>query len=434
MTKIKVFIVLFILVVGLILRLNNYYIYPQRGASSDEYTYSFLGISLINKHYPESWSNLNAYPNLYDLTIDHLYFPMVYPYFDHPPLNGLLVGAWSIINGQNNYREIDLKTIRLIPIFLYLISAILVFLIAFRLYGYRVASTSLLIFSASTVFAMNQRVVFAENLLTPIFLGAMYLYIRTSNLTLKKGVTLGILSGLAFWTKEVGIIVFITLLFLMLKDVKKIKPILIFVMIFLIFFLGYFFYGNIYDWDLFWKIISIQSARKIGPETILLLLSKPIIVNKLYFDGWYFLGFVSLFIGLTDIKKYGLIVIPAFLYFLLMVFSLAKEGEMGWYMIPMFPFMSIIISKMTTDGLKNANWYIFLIIIFVGLFQIKYLYEANFGLTQNQFRIIMLIMLGPLLLAQAFKSKRIFTQISFFWFYLLIIGTIFLTYTYIHPA
>src|SRR5258708_39769402 len=105
MSKFKIGIVIFILFIGLILRLHNYALYPQRGASSDEYTYSFLGISLLTKGVPESWSNLTAYKNKYDLTVRKLYFPMIYPYYDHPPLNGLLVLGWSILNGKTKFEN-----------------------------------------------------------------------------------------------------------------------------------------------------------------------------------------------------------------------------------------------------------------------------------------------------------------------------------------
>src|SRR3989338_10877768 len=108
----KVFIVFSILLLGFFIRVHNYSIYPQRGATSDEYTYSFLGVSLLKEGIPISWSNFSVYKNKYDMTIRDLYFPIVYPYFDHPPLNGLLVGGLSILLGQDTFVDIDLATIR----------------------------------------------------------------------------------------------------------------------------------------------------------------------------------------------------------------------------------------------------------------------------------------------------------------------------------
>ncbi len=434
MSKFKIGIVIFILFIGLILRLHNYALYPQRGASSDEYTYSFLGISLLTKGVPESWSNLTAYKNKYDLTVRKLYFPMVYPYFDHPPLNGLLVGGWSILNGETKFENVDLKTIRLVPIFLSLISSILVFLIGLKLFDYRSAIWALLIYTTTTIFVMNQRVVFAENLLTPLFLGSIYFYSHIKKITTVKTILMGILAGLAFWTKELGIVVFITMFYLFFEDYRKPKFIITFCLVFLVFFVGYIGYGYHYDGELFWKIVSIQSSRPIGPETLQLLTFNPVIVNKFYSDGWYFLGFLSIFFGLFDFKKYKLIIIPALVYLLLMIFSLAKTGEMGWYMIPMFPFMALFTANLLSDSLRKNNWFIFLLLLFVGLYEVKFIYEYNFGLTGMQFRVLLFLIFGPFIILKLFHKDRAFRILAIIWFYLLILGTIFLTYNYIHPA
>ena len=176
MTKIKITLVIFILLLGLILRLHNYSVYPQRGASSDEYTYSFLGISLLTKHIPISWSAFTAYKNLQHLTIDKLYFPIVYPYFDHPPFAGIIVGGWSILFGQDSFPEVNLKTVRLVPIFLSTVSQILVFLLAWKIFNFKTGVWALLIYSTTTIFAISSRVVFAENVLTPLMLLAIYLF------------------------------------------------------------------------------------------------------------------------------------------------------------------------------------------------------------------------------------------------------------------
>lgn len=430
----KIVIVAIILFIGFVLRIHNYELYPQRGASSDEYTYSFLGVSLLTKGVPESWSNLNAYKNNYDLTIRKLYFPMVYPYFDHPPLNGLLVGGWSILNKQATFETVDLKTIRLVPIFLSLISIALVFLLALKLFDYLTAVWAILIYSTVTIFVMNQRVVFAENLLTPLFLGSLCIYAYSKKITFRKTILIGILSGLAFWTKELGIGVFFTMFYLFFEEHKK--PMFIFALsaLFLIFFIGYIGYGYYYDGNLFWKIVSIQSARPIGPDTLLLLTAHPIIVNKPYFDGWYFLGFLSIFFGLFDLKKYKMIAIPALIYLMLMLFSLNKTGEMGWYMIPMFPFMAVMTANLIKEGLRKESWFIFLLLLFIGLYEIKYLYEANFGLTYLQFRILLFMIFGPFILLRLFHKENAFRLLGNIWFYFLILGTIVLTYSYTHPA
>ena len=209
MSKPKIAVVVLILLLSLVLRLHNYGLYPQRGATSDEYTYAFLGISLLKDHVPVSWSAFPAYENIRHLTVKKLYFPIVWPYFDHPPLSGFLTGGLSLLVGQDSFEKVDLKTIRLVPIFLSMLSSILLFLIAFRLYSYKTATWALLIYSTTTIFVINGRIALSENVLTPIFLLSVYLFtLFEEKISYRKAIIFGILSGLAFWTKELGIVVF----------------------------------------------------------------------------------------------------------------------------------------------------------------------------------------------------------------------------------
>lgn len=435
MIHLKSGLVVTVILLGLILRLHNYEIYPQRGASSDEYSYSFLGVSLLTKHVPISWSNIAAYKNKYDLTIRSLYFPMVYPYFDHPPLNGLVVGGWALLFGQDTFEKIDLKTIRLVPIFLSVISSLFVFLFGTRLYNYKTGMWALLIFTTTPLFAMNQRVVFAENLLTPLLLATLYFFhLFKKNLTFSKAIILGVLCGFSFWTKELGISVFIAMLYLFASESVKPKFVLALSLTSLFFVLLYAGYGTYYDKDTFWAIISAQSNRNIGPQTFTLLTSTPIIVNKIYYDGWYFFGFLSFFLSFLEYKKHKLLLAPAAAYFMLLVFSLNREGEMGWYMIPLFPFMALFSARVLVIELQKQSWFIFILLLFVGLAQLKFFYEDNFGLTPIQFRTLLFFMFGPFILLFIAKKERAFRWLAHAWFYLLIFGNILLTYNYIHPA
>lgn len=435
MTKLQILLVVFVLFVGLILRLHNYSVYPQRGATSDEYSYSFLGVSLLTKGVPISWSAVSAYKNRSDLTIKNLYFPIVSPYFDHPPLNGLLVGGWALLFGQDTFSKIELGTIRLIPIFFSIVSSLFVFILGLHFYNFKKAIWALLIYSTTVIFVMNGRVVLAENLLTPLLLGAVYLFCSfRKNMTFKKTILIGILCGLALWAKELGVVVFLTMLYLFIAEKIKIKFTVALVTTSLSFVLFYILYGMYYDWEVFKAVVSIQSDRLVGPETLLYVTSTPIIINKIYYDGWYYLGFISFFLSFLDYNKHRFVIVPAFIYFLLMIFSLTEKGEMGWYLIPLFPFMALFTANILAESLEKKNWGIFLLLLFVGLYEVEYLFRANFGLTPNQFRMILLMMFGPFILTFAFKKKELFAKLGNIAFYAFIIGNIILTYNYVHPS
>lgn len=433
--KLKIAILVSVLVVSLILRFHNYEIYPQRGATSDEYTYSFLGMSLIKNHVPISWSAFPVYKNRRDLTIRNLYFPIVSPYFDHPPLNGFLTGGLSLLVGQNTFEKVDLKTIRLVPIFLSFIASILVFFMSLRLFNYKTAVWALLIYSTTTIFVISGRIALSENLLTPLFLGSVYLFfLWGNNISYKKAVILGVISGLSFWTKELGIVVFFTLFYFFKTEKIQLKPFLAFLTTSLLIISLYALYGAYYDWDLFVKIWSLQSSREIGPQTLFMLLNNPILVNKPYADGWYFFGFLALFFALFEYKENKFAVVPAFFYFLLLLFSLTRHGEMGWYVIPLFPFMAIASARFLAQGIEKKSWAVFALLLFVGFYELTFLFQENFGLVPMQFRIFLVFLFAPFIALQLYHKEGAFRKLAHIWFYLLILGNIILTYSYVHPS
>ena len=435
MNKVNLITLVFVLFLGVILKLHNYSIYPQRGATSDEYSYSFQGVSLLTKGIPVSWSAFTEYKKLRNLTINRLYFPIVYPYFDHTPLNGIVTGAWAIAFGENTFEKIQLKTIRIVPIILSTISSFLLFLIGYKLFNYKTAIWALLIYVTTTIFAIHGRVVLAENLITPLLLGSIYAFIKFyKRINFKKTLFLGIFAGLMFWTKELGIVGFFSLLYLFISEKIKTKYTLILIATFLFSVGLYVAYGIHFDAEVFWEILLRQSDRNIGPDTFLYIISNPIIVNKFYNDGWYFFGFFAFFTSFASYKDNKFILVPATIYFLLLLSALTQKGEMGWYVIPLFPFMSLFIAKFLAGQVQKVGFGIFPLLIFVGLYVTKYGYEANFGLTPFQFRAALIILFLPIILTVIFKKEKAYKFLSNFWFYAFIVINIFLTYNYIHPA
>ncbi|MEK7065402.1 MAG: glycosyltransferase family 39 protein, partial [Patescibacteria group bacterium] len=428
-------LVVTVLVMGTILRFHNYDVYPQRGATSDEYTYAFLGQSLLTKGVPISWSYFGAYKNREDLTIKKLYFPIVWPYFDHPPLNGIVVATWAIAKGEMTFEQITLSTIRQIPIVLTAISSLLLFLLLYRTYGYGVGLLALVIYSTSTIMVVSSRVVMAENLLTPLLLGALLYYDRVrKRLDMRGAVVLGILSGLAIWTKELGIVVFLSVVAFLFYDRDKVQKKGVVTAILLLAVLGYVFYGFSYDKEVFLAIVATQASRMVGPETLWMLMSRPVLINKVFYDGWYLFGIVAVFAGFSDWKKHFRILVPFFIYFILLVGSLTREGEMGWYMIVAYPFLCAAASITLTDWWKKPNGMVLVAALIVGLSLLHYLVELPFGITITRFRLFLAVLCVPYIAAYVFHRDRLVVRIQRAMMGMLLLTTTFHTYFYIHPA
>lgn len=434
MDKIKTFLIILVLAGSLWIRFHNYTVYPHRGATSDEFSYSFLGVSLLTKHVPISWSYFSNYENRKDVTIRGIFFPIVQPYFDHPPLYGLLSGGWALLFGQNTFEKIEIGTIRIIPILLSLISSVFIYKIAKKLYGFKVSLWSLLIYNSVTMFIMNTRVAVSENLLTMFFLLCVFICLKgTKKLSIKSVVLLGVIAGLSLLTKMVGLSVFLFLLSLFLYQNVGLKKILVLSSVFLVFALLLLGYGAFYDFDLFLAIQSGQSITKeIGPDTILSLFIDARILHNSYYDGWYIVGLISLFFLFAEVKKHLLLVLPSFVYLLILLLTISQHGYSGWYLIPLFPFMAIATSYILNKSLEERSWLYILFVIVIGTWFTKMFYAPAFGLDQTAYRVLLLLLVMPFFISFLFGKGRIYSLLGNLWFYIFIIGNILLTNNYIH--
>jgi 4-amino-4-deoxy-L-arabinose transferase-like glycosyltransferase len=288
------FAVFLLLFLSFGLRWHNYAVYPQRGATSDEYAFAFQGISLLTKGVPTAWSAIPVYENKQDLTIRGLYFPLVTPYLDHPPLFGLLAGGWSVLNGEVDFAAVRLETIRMVPLVLSVISSIFVYLLARQLFGKTIAVWSLAIYAAVPLFAVNSRVVVAETLMTPLWLAALWLTCRiTATSSSKTLLSIGLLCAALLFTKVPAVVAWISVAGILRYRKASVRQHLLVSGAAVIGLLALYTYGRIYNEQLFLSVQAYQgTSRVLGLDTIRMILGSPSIVNTVYYDGWYFWGYL----------------------------------------------------------------------------------------------------------------------------------------------
>jgi hypothetical protein len=172
----------------------------------------------------------------------------------------------------------------------------------------------------------------------------------------------------------------------------------------------------------------------VGPETLWMLMSRPVLINKVFYDGWYLFGIVAVFAGFGDWKKHFRILVPFFFYFVLLVGSLTREGEMGWYMIVIYPFMATAASLVLRDSWKKPNGMVLVACLIVGLSLFHYLIELPYGITITRFRLFLGIVFIPYLIAHMLHREVLVVRIQKLMIGVLLLSTIILTYYYIHPA
>src|SRR3990167_8868401 len=185
--KVKLFplMLLFLIVVlGFLLRSHNLYTWPREGATFDEYAWTWLGINLIQKQTPISWSSQPQYTNREHLTYRGAAFFLVRPYLEHPPGFGLVAGSFALLNGARDMYDVDIKTIRPFAVILGLTSIALVFLLAKDLYDRKTAFIASLLYATIPTVAIGSRIVQNENFFIPLFLLALLFtskYLKNKN-------------------------------------------------------------------------------------------------------------------------------------------------------------------------------------------------------------------------------------------------------------
>lgn len=351
----KILILISVLGISFWVRYKNYDQVPLPGGSVDEYSYSWVGLSLIRQGYPVGISGIPGYTNKLPRYInpDMVMNMSVtgprelnYPWFDHPPGLGLMTGGYGFIKGVTNFEDLSVRIIRRPMIILGTLSVFLVFWLAFVNFGFGVALVSGLIYGLQPLAVIGGRMVQGENGMIPFLL----LSVIFVSLYIRKGkffqlVLAAVFAGMAMLFKISGVAGIISAILLIILSKKQSKPedILVFLGIsgsiaslFLI-------YGYFFDIKTFFDVLFSNASRfyGIGPEAIYRLVTQTrFVADKSIPDGWIFVGWVSVLAALiTKGKDRKWLVIPVLSYLTVYLFfgSLAYV----WYTLPFVPFLAI---------------------------------------------------------------------------------------------
>ncbi|MBR8831047.1 MAG: hypothetical protein N5P05_003752 [Chroococcopsis gigantea SAG 12.99] len=341
---------------GAILRFYNYTILPPDNWTSDEYAFAWSGMSILQQGVPTSWSWLTPSDNFPTVVWPerNLRFRLVTPWFDHPPLFGLLVGLAAIIGGARTFFQCNLYSMRFPSLLLGIACLLLVYIIAYKLFNTPVAVIAGLLYATNPNTVFLSRLAISENLVVFFALLVILLYWyyhQTQNARFLW--VAAVCAGLATLAKVTAIYLPVLLVFLLIFD-KKWRNIPIVLAIGLGLTSLYYLYGNLYYHDFFVSIIHEQSLRF---ESFNFL--QYFILPKVFFeDGWLILGLLSLVLILKDGTENisnRLITFPIFLYALTLIFTGAQSHYFTWYTIPFYPFVFIALAIFMGQFSQSPN-------------------------------------------------------------------------------
>lgn len=163
-----------LVVLGLVLRLHDSDVRPPRNQPADEYAWSWAGISLLEKGAPTSWSWLQGYPTEKRIEMRGNPYRMVTPWFDHPPVFALVMGAWLRLHGCVTAElDVDLRLMRRVPIALSAVTMLLLAWLVASRSGLLAAGLALALYATAPPAVVGDRVVVAEALFVPVGLLAL---------------------------------------------------------------------------------------------------------------------------------------------------------------------------------------------------------------------------------------------------------------------
>lgn len=370
----SVMLVMIILTVGFFLRYRNFAAVPLPGESTDEYSNTWVGLSLIELGLPVGRSGLEGYGgnDFRYINVDQIFSTTAggnplginHPWLDHPPLLPLISGGYAYISGARVFEDATARIIRKPMLVMGIATIALVGYLSFLISGVGAALLTMALFASSPLLVVTSRMVQGENgVVIGFLLALIFLYIYLDKKKLLFLWLAALSSGFAVLFKVSGMSVAICGTFILLtqenkKMSEKFWESALFLVVSGSFLALYFVYGAAFSWSTFMRVWSSNSARPydIGFGSLFDLLTvTKITIGKRLTEGWPLMGWMSLFILMNSKTKriFYFIILPTFVY--LSIFLLMGGNSYGWYRIPFMPFLFLAAAAILADGYGSRD-------------------------------------------------------------------------------
>lgn len=371
-----------ITILGAILRIHNYDSLPAENWTSDEYAFAWSGMSLIQDHEPTSWSWLAPTDDFPVVVWEEKAnrYRLVTPWFDHPPLFGLIVGMAAILGGAKDFFDCTLSIIRIPSLIFGIISIALLYLLALKLFNRPVAIITSLIFATHPNTVFLSRLAISENLiLLLVLLVTLCCFEYHKNGQKRYFYCAVVLAGITPLIKVTGLFIPASLVVWLVYQ-KKWRESIIAAAVGIFGFSLYYLYGWIYDFEFFKLIIKEHSNRFLDFGVLKYLAWPSLVITNLFFeDGWWVISWITLPVFLqSNLEKFkiNLIALPILIYSLLLVCSGAQSHFYAWYLIPFYPLLFLVLGKFLDDFKNHPN---FLVACLLFLYLMVWFVQMNIG-------------------------------------------------------
>lgn len=379
-----ILLLLAVIVYGIWARFHLYSEIPFPGDNMDEYSNTWVGLSLIRLGVPVGNSGLPGY-YAYDyryINADRVFTTgentaqvISYPWLDHPPLTSLLTGGYSYLKGARNFEDVALAIARRPMVFFACFSLILLAVFSYLLFGPMVSLIATAAYAFSPYVIISSRLIQGENGYLPLMLATLiFLCLYEKRKKFGWLIAAAVLAGMATLFKLSAVSIIITGVILLLRQSQERKTVRAALTFFLvassITFL-YFIYGLAQDPRLLLAITSFNAQRAygIGASAIFKLITQSLITGRGLEDGWKLAGMISMFALVARAridKALAYIVVPFFVH--LAVYLLFGSLPYGWYTYPFWPFAFVALGYVVYLGIRYSRYLLVnLAILFIPL-------------------------------------------------------------------
>jgi hypothetical protein len=344
-------IALVVLAIGI--RAIDYDVMPDWRDNADEQLASWNGFSLLTTGRPESWTLWpGAYGGAARIRVTKYFgqtYHLVSPYFEHPPLTHVLVGAAAVLGGAHSIEEVRLTHVRVVPILLAALNVLLIVLVGRRVDRRPIARGGIgpyvgaLLYAVLPSIAIQTRVVKEEILLTPMILGCVLCFLRFRESNRRSDLAIAsVLAGLAILTKVPGFALVIALSILVLHH-AGLSAMLFSLSISVPISLLWPLYGALYDFRLFTYTQEVQaSARSVTFLLFERFFDVGIVNHNLIGRGWTLFLWLATMSSLYRRSAANALVIATPLFAYLAAIGLGSGSwTYGWYVTPLLPWLTL---------------------------------------------------------------------------------------------
>lgn len=359
---VHVALVVALVATGIGFRAIDYDVTPDWRDNDDERFACWNGYFLLTEGRPRALTIWPAeYVGLVDLSV-HPYFGRVFhvitPYFEHPPLMHVLVGAAGLAGGAREFREIRLSHARLVPIALSAITIALMIAIGRRLERRRSAAPYLgaLLYAIIPWIVVQTRVIKEESLLTTLATASVWLFLRWRDERRTRDLVLAaVAAGLCPLAKVPGAAFVLVLSLLVLREaglpgvLRQLAVSLPVAALWPIF-------GAVFGWRAYAFTQALQTNRQVHFNIFLRFFDDALINTYLVGRGWLLFLWLGTMGGLLRRSREVLVVLGTPLVAYLIAIGLGSgDWTYGWYITPLLPWLCLGAGAFVADTWREPD-------------------------------------------------------------------------------